>query len=274
MFSPTPLQKLYPHLSFARVEPPSRSTSQPPKTPINIPRVEEKPKVIEKVVEKPAPVEIKPEPVKEIEKSSKVSKKVKVVEKEQPKVEIKPEPVKVEEKPKPKVSRPNRRPEPKPEPKRETQIPKKGEKGLQPQYTIEQKREMFLERLSRKSVKRAEQEVSKINEVLTAVDYDPKRLKEEEHKVKAKLKLINNAKYFTSNNSIKDAISENTQKVAPKSENVVRYESKSRHPVEDRGRRGRRTSVASSSGGSTIRSSSVYSGGTRSVSTSSSAISR
>ena len=201
MFKPTPLQKLYPHLNFTRIEPPSRSVSQPPIPTQIVPPVVEKPKVIEKVVERPVPVEVKPIIKEEIEKSSKVTKKVKVVEKEPPKVETKPEPVKVEEPPKPKQSRPNRlKPEPKPEPKRGSQIPKKGEKGLQSQYTLEQKRQMYLDRLSRKSVKRAEQEVGKINEVLESVEHDPKRLGEEERKIKSRLKLINYAKFFATDN--------------------------------------------------------------------------
>lgn len=198
MFQPTPLQKLYPHLNFARIEPPSRSVSQPPKQTPPPPPVVQQPKVIEKVVEKPVPVKIEPVVEKVVEQPVKVSKKVKVVEKQPVKTEPEPEPVKVD---KPKVPRPNRlKPEPKPEKARESQIPQKGEKGLQAQYTLEQKKAMYLDRLSRKSVKRAEQEVSKINEVLTSVEHNPKLLAEEERKVKNRLKLINYAKFFATNN--------------------------------------------------------------------------
>jgi hypothetical protein len=166
---------------------------------------------------------------------------VKVIETEPVKVEIKPEPVKVEEKPK--QTRPNRlKPEPKPEPKRATQIPKKGEKGLQSQYTLEQKKQMYLDRLSRKSVKRAEQEVGKINEVLESVEHDPKRLSEEERKIKSRLKLINYAKFFATDNINEKTISTSSQR---RKEGTDGYEPKSNSTISGSGRRGRRASVAS-----------------------------
>lgn len=257
MFQQTPLQKLYPHLSFARIDPPSRSVSQPPKPTVIAPPVVVKPKVIEKVIETPVAVEIKEEIKEEIVQPVKVSKKVKVTETKPVVVETVVEPVK--------ITRPNRaKPEPKPEPKRATQIPVKGEKGLQPQYTVEQKRDIFLERLSRKSVKRAEVEVAKIQEVLTSIDYDPKRLKEEEHKVKNRLKLINSAKYFTTNNNIKvndeirDGIPHSHTRASsqtPTTSHRSRDESKRSVPVEDGRRRRGRSRSSSSSGSSGVYSS-------------------
>lgn len=240
MFQSTPLQKLYPHLNFSRIEAPSRSNSQTPKMVIEKPLVIEKPKVIEKVEEKPVPVKTEPVIEKVIEKPIKVSKKVKVPEPEPVKIEPEPEPVKID---KPKVPRPNRlKPEPKPEKGRESQIPQKGEKGLQPQYTLEQKKAMYLDRLSRKSVKRAEQEVSKINEVLTAVEHNPKRLEEEERRVKNRLKLINYAKFFASDN-----INETTPRTSTKKkEDFHGNEPKPTITTGERGRRGRRTSIETS----------------------------
>lgn len=248
MFQPTPLQKLYPHLNFARIEPPSRSVSQPPKQVVVTPPVVDRPKVIEK------PVTVKTEPVveKEVEQPVKVSKKAKVVEKQPVKIEPEPEPVKVD---KPKVSRPNRlKPEPKPEKARDSQIPQKGEKGLQAQYTLEQKKAMYLDRLSRKSVKRAEQEVSKINEVLTSVEHNPKLLAEEERKVKNRLKLINYAKFFAQDN-----INETEKGTSTKAKAKDPYGNEPKPPVSvsERRRRGRRASVETSDDNRSISESSV-----------------
>jgi hypothetical protein len=257
MFQPTPLQKLYPHLNFSRVEPPSRSVSQPPKQVVVTPPVVEKPKVIEKVVEKPVPVKTEPVVEKVVEQPVKVSKKTKVVEKQPVKTEPEPEPIKVD---KPKVPRPNRlKPEPKPEKARESQIPQKGEKGLQAQYTMEQKKAMYLDRLSRKSVKRAEQEVFKINEVLTSVEHNPKLLAEEEKKVKTRLKLINYAKFFAQDN-INETEKRTSTKEKGKDSNG--NEPKPSVSVSESGRRGRRTVVETSDDDGSVSESSYGSDGT------------
>ena len=84
-----------------------------------------------------------------------------------------------------------------PETVRLSQIPVKGERGLQKKYTEEQRKNIYLERLSRKSIKNAEKEIVKVNEVLDSVEHNPDKLREAERDVKNKLKLINYAKYFT-----------------------------------------------------------------------------
>jgi hypothetical protein len=204
MFQQNSLARLYPHLNFSRVDNPSRSRSEPP---INTPRpqtVEKKPEITEKTVEKPK------SPTKE--KTPEKPKKKKSPKKKSPtkKVEIKePSPVKntPTEQPINKSTRPNRvKPEPKPKPKRESQIPSKGERGLQRKYTQEQRRQIYLDRLSRKSIKNAEKEVAEVNKVLDGVENNYQKLLEEEREVKRKLKLINYAKFFSLDN-----ISENEQ---------------------------------------------------------------
>jgi len=59
---------------------------------------------------------------------------------------------------------------------------------------------MYLDRLSRKSVKNAEKEIAQVNQVLDAAEGNPEKLKEIEKEVKGRLKLINYAKYFTQSN--------------------------------------------------------------------------
>ena len=99
---------------------------------------------------------------------------------------------------KPIIKRPNRsKPEPKPVPDRDTVLPSKGEKGLQRKYTQEQRKQMYLDRLSRKSIKTAEREVTAVNEVLEKVGNSVEGLKEEEQRLKKGLKLVNYAKFFT-----------------------------------------------------------------------------
>jgi hypothetical protein len=215
----TGLQRLYPHLQFNHIQPQTRSRSEP-SIPLAIPDpvstviqkpVEkvtepEKPQIVEPVKE-PSP---KPEPPKEkIKKvksptseaglTSSTSLK-KTPKKDTPKkVEIVEPPTseagltsstslkKTSSKPKPK---------PKGEPLRDNPIPKLGEKGLQRKYSMEQRKQLYLDQLSKKSVKRAEQEVSKVNAVLEKVEHSPTLLAMEEKEIKNRLKLINTAKFF------------------------------------------------------------------------------
>ena len=197
MFQQNSLAKLYPHLQFGRIPAPSVSQSKIP-NPIRSTSVHSNRSVNSEknlserektpIREDSPPVVKNEEPVKKTEKI----KKVKVVEPT-------PEPPKPIEPPKPTVvKRPNRvKPEPKPEPKRVSQVPVKGEQGLQRKYTADQRKQMYLDRLSRKSVKNAEKEIAKVNEVLESVDHDVQKLAEVEREFKGKLKLINYAKYFT-----------------------------------------------------------------------------
>ena len=197
MSSLTGLQKLYPHLNFSHIQTAVRSRSEPP--PVNPPPVimsrpepvlevktETKP-VIEEKPQTPEPPKEK-SPVKQPEKPKERPKKspkppaVVIVE---PEVETPPPPPK-----------PTGKPKPKGKPLRTDPIPKKGERGLQKKYTLEQRKEMYLEQLSKKSVKRAEMEIQKVNEVLSKVEHSPNRLNKEEKEIKRQLKLINTAKFF------------------------------------------------------------------------------
>lgn len=217
MFKPNTLNKLYPHLNFGRIPPPSATVSQnpiqqrstsvhsvksntsernqvitntPPPTPVVTATETPKTEVKEKRVK------IRPEPIE----NAKHIEQVKTIE--LPKIESPKkaeEPIKVEPaQERVKVKRPNRaKPEPKPEPVRETQVPVKGERGLQLKYTTEQRKQIYLDRLSRKSIKNAEKEIARVNEVLESVEHNPERLKAAEKEVKQRLRLINYAKYFT-----------------------------------------------------------------------------
>ena len=196
MFKQNPIQKLYPSLNFNRIQPSVYNKIEPTKRSSSLPPVET---VTHKVTE--PSVKNTPEPKREkhvtIEEPVTVSPKTvkqdsPIKETKSPKSESPLQKVK-----KAKVSRPNRsKPTPKPEPKRETPVPKKGERGLQHKYTLEQRKDMYLERLSRKSIKNAEKEVKKVNAVLDSVNNDPIKLSEKEKEIKQQLKLINYSKFF------------------------------------------------------------------------------
>lgn len=193
MFKQNNLAKLYPHLKFGGLQQlRERSVSAGRHTPQPIVReksIERPPKIV-KFADPPAKIEEIPKPSEILEEKPKID----IVD---PPTEIKPSkdleikvndllqtpPVKLENKGKPK-------------PKRNSVIPKKGERGLQNKYTLEQKREMYLNQLSRKSVKRAEAEVAKVNQMLDECKNDLENLEHEEKKVKGRLRLINVAKYF------------------------------------------------------------------------------
>lgn len=197
------LQKLYPHLRFEHIQPPVRSKSEPPQPTQVVKPVEtetKKPPEPVTKVEKPQtpepPVEpvVKPKsPVKKVKKTKSPNPPPKQESHKQVEIVSPPKEERtkfVSERPK------STKPKPKGQPLRDNPVPKKGEKGLQKKYTLEQKKEMYLEQLSKKSVKRAEQEVSKVNEVLSKVDHSPTRLAKEEREIKNRLKLINTAKFF------------------------------------------------------------------------------
>jgi hypothetical protein len=67
---------------------------------------------------------------------------------------------------------------------------------LQKKYTDEQRKEVYLNQLSRKSVKSAEVEVTELDQVLESVGRTRENLDKETKALKQKLKLINRAKYF------------------------------------------------------------------------------
>lgn len=177
------LEKLYPHLRFNQIRPANRSLSEPPPVKIELPSVSQKPEITEKIIE--AVVNDKPPTPK---KESPKKPLVEIVHKKEKKVKITETPM---ERP-----RPVEHPEPLEQPIRTSQIPNKGEKGLQRKYSTEQRKSMYLDKLSRKSVKRAELEVNKVNEVLEKVEHSQTRLKNEERDIKNRLKLINTAKLF------------------------------------------------------------------------------
>lgn len=199
IFQPNSIQKLYPNLKFHKIAPTEYNQPTPPKRSVSEPPVQTKPPSPQK------PSEQIPKPL------IKEAKKVEIREPTPPKSPvIEPSPP-TPPKPKEKIKRPNRvKPDPKPKPDRASTIPNKGERGLQRKYTIEQKKEMFLNKLSRKSVKNAEKEISKINEVIEQSEGDLSKLEKEEKALKSRLKLINTAKFFSNKNDMeKDVININ-----------------------------------------------------------------
>jgi len=165
------------------------------------PVVEIKPQVVTEVVHKKVSIQI-PEP----ELCIVVPTPLPIIPTPLPFVEIdqEPEPVFVKTFSEKVIKIKNSRNRLRPRPVRESQLPVAGERGLQPRYSNDQKREMFLSKLSRKSVKRAEQEVNAINDVLVAAEHCPEKLRQEETILKHRLKLINNAKFFAIDNNIND----------------------------------------------------------------------
>ena len=238
-----PLQLLYPHLNFSRVSSPPRSTLKLPTVEIPAPVVVTKPEVIVtkpevivEIIEKPLPERVK--------KSKPIKIDIDIQEESIPIVE--PEVIQSPKNVKPKTSRPNRaKPLTKPITERVSQIPTKGERGLQARYTLAQKKEMYLERLSRRSIKNAEKEISKVNEVLDKVQYDSDMLAIEEKDLKGKLRLINTAKYFTTNNNIKNAKKTSTTQIddiilcAKPLRSEVSSQSQSTEPIANGRGRGR-----------------------------------
>jgi len=190
-------QSLYPHLNLTRLagrvtEQPrsslqqalrsNSSGSQTRSVSIEPPKPEPKPspKIVKKVTIVDEPKVVQPEPV------------VKAVEPEPPKVDSpKPPPKKVRDKA---LSVKDMTPI------AETVYPVKGQRGLQKRYTEEQRRDIYLSQLSKKSVKKAEEEVGKISQFLETVDFDRAKLKEEEKAIKKRLKLVNRAMFFTGDN--------------------------------------------------------------------------
>jgi hypothetical protein len=211
MFSQNKLSTLYPNLNFSRLAPPSRSVSLPPKAPIEVEPVKTPIPVPEAITVKPEVVQTtEPETSrvteKELAKKPKKDKRVAIGASET----VEPtEPEQAKPPPKPKISRPNRvKAEPKPEPVRASVIPKTGERGLQRKYSIQQRKQIYLDKLSRKSVKNAEKEIEQVNKVLEKNNHDVDKLKEEERATKRYLSLINTAKYFTTATNIKNDPSE------------------------------------------------------------------
>lgn len=136
----------------------------------------------------PEPVSLPIEPVAEPVAVPVVEKKVVVKEPAKPKA-----------KPKAKQTRPNRvkGTVPKPDdPIRAKVQPGPGEQGFANKYSVEQRKAMYMERLSRKSVKNAEKEIGEVNEVLDRVGNCANELRIHEQAVKKQMKLINYAKFF------------------------------------------------------------------------------
>jgi len=189
--------KLYPQLKFTRKENGELNSlkqamannireATPPKSP---------PKIVEQVpvYEPPIPVvEVIPEPV---------------IIQEPPK---EPTPVKRELTPKQErviIKRPNRLPPPeKVIPFREDNRPKKGEHGIQRKYSEEQRRQMYLDRLSRKSIIGAQKEVEEVEAVMETIGNTIEDLEKEEKIIKKKMKLISYAKFFAQGSSKSDDI--------------------------------------------------------------------
>ena len=203
MFGPNKLAQLYPHLNLSRTIPPSAKAPEPSKT-------FSKPVPVEKrsiSIERPKRCRTPQPPVERPETPVQTKEPVtpkKVTIEEPVKEEVRePSPAKVETTEKTVIKRPNRvKTEPKPVPVRESCIPQKGEKGLQRKYTPEQRKQMYLDRLSRKSVKNAEKEVEAVTRVLDDVGGTVDGLVKAEKAIRGQLRLINYAKYFTTSSNI------------------------------------------------------------------------
>jgi hypothetical protein len=231
MISTNLYQKLYPNLKFTQVIPPTRSVSQDPKPVLKTPVVETRPQIIEKIdtiIEKPPTID----PPKEKDKVEQPAITDEPVKAQTPKKSVKV-----------KIPRPNRlKPEPKPKPVRDSQLPIKGEQGLQRRYTEEQRKNIYLERLSRRSVKAAEKEIAKVQSVLESNEGSRQRLNDEEKRLKGQLRLINTAKFFAATSNINDKQNLSEPKRPPLSDETVtakkRHPTSSRSPGRDRGRNG------------------------------------
>lgn len=203
MLQNNPLSKLYPHLNFSRISNPSMNRSKSADSaPKSILRHTETENVLEKndkndIPPKTVTISVPEPPPKPIE-SPPLVEAVKEIETKRKLLPRRP------------------KPEPKPTPERETVIPKKGENGLQPKYTLEQKRQIYLNKIARKSVKIAQKEVEAVNEVLNTHNFSTANLVAEERSLKNKLKLINSAKFFTTdkmdNNSINESVPTSLEK--------------------------------------------------------------
>lgn len=208
--------QLYPNLNFSR-----KQTKGVPT--LNISKVaerrersssnkrDEKPQEAPKILKTEEPIEKRePDPPKTVKIESPKRAKSPTPEKpvEKPQTPVKED--KESKPPKVRSKRPNREKKaPKPEPVRETVLPKAGEQGLQRRYTAEQRKQMYLDRLSRMSVRKAEAEVAKVNEMLDQFEGDTDKLKEAERQLKGKIKLINRAKFFATNNIHDDITTKN-----------------------------------------------------------------
>jgi hypothetical protein len=169
---------MYPHLQLPRVKAPTVVAKISGECSYRLPDV-----AIEQN-------KIEVEPVKDVEIKQIVQKVV-----ETPTIDETPT---VDERPvkKPKVKKPKSSDDLLELPIRETQIPIKGERGLQKKFSIEQRKKMYVDRLSRKSIRKAEVEIGQVDEILTSVENDKEKLIDREKNVKRELKLINYAKYF------------------------------------------------------------------------------
>lgn len=150
-----------------------------------------------------------PAPASPIRERSASTKRVRIEVPPKPDPEPEPEPEAVPEETRPPDGRKGKasnKPKPKPKPKRvrEKPLPKKGEKGCQPTYSETQRREMFLDALSRKSVGKAQAQVDQINNKLDEFDGQREKIVKREKELKSELKLINLAKYFSGGNDIEN----------------------------------------------------------------------
>ena len=184
-----PLYNKYSSLNLTRLQALRRSNSLEPAPRSKSPSI-----AVQTSPPKPAPKTILKT---NTSTSTSPQKKVQIVEPVPPEVETPPDPipplplppVETVETAEPVV-------EPNQIPIRLNVVPKKGERGLQRKWTMEQRRQQYLNKLSRKSLKRAEAEVSEVHKVLEESNYDEKKILDEEKRLKGKLKLVDCAKLF------------------------------------------------------------------------------
>lgn len=170
MFQTNNLQKLYPHLQFrtpevTRSKSPIRELlNRPPlpHVPEQVSRVESPPPVVE-IALPPVAVEPRVEPRVEPQVEPPVESVVESVVEVEPRVE------------------------------------KRGRKpsAYKPKFSNEQKRDIYLDRLSRKSVHLAEKEITEVNIMLEEIGHNDQKLEELKAETKKRMNLINRAKYFT-----------------------------------------------------------------------------
>lgn len=203
------LSRLYPNLNIRRLGENNRTRS------ISATRIVPEP-ILPTATQKPAVVET-PKPLPVVVTEPEVVQPAIAVEVPKPVEPVIETPVIVTpEVPKVAPKKTKRVTLPEPEtikPIRPSQIPNKGEKGLQKRYSEEQRREMYIQQLSKKSVRRAEAEVAKVQQILESCDHSDVKLKRLESQVKGQLRLISTAKFFT----IAPIIEENASTIEDKS---------------------------------------------------------
>lgn len=199
------LTRLYPHLNLKRQNPTplpirsrSCSVSRPSVRFFETPKFTESPKIIETPISEP--IKNDEPPIVAITNNTGESQKIGIEEKINRRsyspANVNLQTIKNEMskniETKVKECKPLDPSKPKPKPK--------GRPRIRPQHVpkmdLETRKQHYINRLARTSVKKADEECEKIKELVDNVENDPDKLKEVEKETRKKLKLINTAKFF------------------------------------------------------------------------------